>query len=100
MLELIKKTETQEKINLMSRVVTVRTLDKDMQERNLLISWDDDSVLLPGIDFWSAAERLNSAAISQIVGKQHCELAGYLSTGYMLKDGIYQKIINWLPHAV
>ena len=100
MLELIQTTETKESMNLMSRVVTVRTLDKDMQERKLLISWDDDSVLLPGIDFWSAAERFNHSIISQIVSKQHCELAGYLSTGYMLKEGIYQKIINWLPHAV
>lgn len=100
MLELTKQTETKENIRLMSRVVTVRTLDRDMKERELLISWDDDSLVLPGIDFWSAAERFNHAVTSQIVSRQHTELAGYLSTGYKLKDGIYQKIINWLPHAV
>lgn len=91
----------QSNIQLMTRVVQIQLLDKNLKEHKLLVSYEGHGGLYP--EYWSdftVAEELNAALTGFCKANTERNIVAYKSNAYTLINGIYQKTINWVPQII
>lgn len=81
---------------MMNRIIEVRVLNTELEEARFIVTYDDRNAIFKDWNCVALAEEFN-VAIREPMHTFSKNLLALKSTGYSLKNGVYQKSIDWLP---